>query len=257
MAPQLLMSILSVLTRARSRSHLTTARTCICNKSATCSQSTMGTVLSSSMAKTVKFTFCLLHRNSNVSAGDCIYGTLQMSNLTYAYKAGHQIANHGWSHMDLTTCANASQCSSSLFRQETPHDSALGNIIGAKPSYLRPPYGSYNSTVQQMAAAHGMDMVLWDLDSGDSTGSSVNQSEAIYDNALNGGTDGTLLALNHETSLSTVQQVMPYVLPQWIAQGWTFVTVAQCFNNSAINPNVKPAYSSITTPGTRNFTWHC
>jgi hypothetical protein len=77
-------------------------------------------------------------------------------------------------------------------------ETALQRILGIKPAFTRPPYGSYNNLVRRVADERGQTLVTWDFDSGDSTGSTVAQSNAAYDK-LARQHPSTILALNHET----------------------------------------------------------
>jgi hypothetical protein len=62
---------------------------------------------------------------------------------------------------------------------------------------MRPPYGEYNDLVRQASYVRGQKLVIWDFDSGDSTGSTADQSKAAYDQIAN-QRPSTILALNHE-----------------------------------------------------------
>ncbi|KAJ7666319.1 carbohydrate esterase family 4 protein [Mycena rosella] len=174
---------------------------------------------------------------------DCIYDPAQQDGLKYAYGMGHQIGSHTWSHADLTNVTDAQMDS-----EFTKNDLAITRILGATPAFMRPPYGSYNDAVREAAAQHGKTLIIWDLDSGDSTGSNVSTSKAVYDKGKMSPT-GNILALNHETSATTVTDVLPYALQILAAYKYKFVTVAQCLN---MDP-----YTSITEPGTPDYTWHC
>jgi peptidoglycan/xylan/chitin deacetylase (PgdA/CDA1 family) len=77
-----------------------------------------------------------------------------------------QLANHTWSHPDLTTIS-----SSEIADQLTRNDRFLANNYGAdaKPFY-RPPYGHHNETVRQVAADLGYTATtLWNGSLSDST----------------------------------------------------------------------------------------
>ncbi|KAJ6596023.1 carbohydrate esterase family 4 protein [Mycena sp. CBHHK59/15] len=174
---------------------------------------------------------------------DCIYDTAQQDGLKYAYGKGHQIASHTWSHPDLTTLNQTA-----MEAEMDKVDLALQRILGVTPSCLRPPYGNYNDDVRMVAASRNKSLILWDFDSGDSTGSTPQQSEDMYDQAKASET-GTLLALNHETSNTTVFEVLPYAIKVLQAYGYVLVTVAQCLG-------IEP-YTSITEPGKPNVSWHC
>ena len=115
-----------------------------------------------------------------------------MKRVKYAYAHGHMVASHTWDHKDLTTLTY-DQIHDEFYRVEL----ALERILGVKPAFLRPPYGNYNNLVRQVAYERGQKLVLWDFDSGDSTGSTPAQSNKAYD-ALIKKHPKTILALNHE-----------------------------------------------------------
>jgi peptidoglycan/xylan/chitin deacetylase (PgdA/CDA1 family) len=77
-------------------------------------------------------------------------------------------------------------------------EQAFMRIVGVKPAFLRPPYGSYNDLTRRVAASRGQKLVMWDFDSGDSTGSTPAQSKQMYNDLANRH-PSTVLALNHET----------------------------------------------------------
>ncbi|CAK5268873.1 unnamed protein product [Mycena citricolor] len=182
-----------------------------------------------------------------VASGDCIYDSPQVASVKYVYSKGHQIGSHTWSHPDLTTL------SASQIRLEISKvDDALQNIIGAKPTCFRPPYGYYNDLVRSVAGETGKHIIIWDFDSGDSTGSSATASEKAYDNQIAKHVNN-FLALNHETEGHTdcvsVNQVMPYAVNALKKAGYKMITVAECIG-------VTPYYN-VGTPGNRTAAWHC
>ncbi|KAG8955187.1 Carbohydrate esterase 4 protein [Tulasnella sp. 424] len=174
----------------------------------------------------------------------CIYTPDNEKRLKTAYNAGHQIASHTWHHYNWTTLTNAQ-----LKTEMTKTDTALTKILGIKPAFVRPPYGAYNDASRQVAAANGQAIVIWDFDSGDSVGYTVQQSEAAYKNIAN-KKPKTILTLNHETHETTALTVLPYALKTLKAKGYKFVTVAECLGGK--NPYLKK-----TTPGKRDSTWTC
>jgi len=127
-------------------------------------------------------------------------------------------------------------------------DEALLKILGVKAAFLRPPYGEYNDNVRTAVGNNGQQMVTWDFDSGDSTGSSAAASEKAYDAAF-AKHPSSLLPLNHETYNTTVHEVLPYVLNKYGKSGYKFVTVADCLG-------MKP-YLSQVAPGKKDSSWHC
>ena len=76
-------------------------------------------------------------------------------------------------------------------------DEAVGRILGVAPLFMRPPFGSYDEKVRTAAAIRGQAVVIWDFDSGDSTGSSAEQSKQAYSD-LAARHPSTVLTLNHD-----------------------------------------------------------
>ena len=117
-----------------------------------------------------------------------------MKRVKFAYGKGHMVASHTWAHKDLTTLSE-DDINSEMGRVEE----ALERIIGVKVAFTRPPYSNYNNLVRQVAHSRGQTLVNWDFDSGDSTGSTPEQSKGAYDMLANLQHPSTILALNHET----------------------------------------------------------
>jgi peptidoglycan/xylan/chitin deacetylase (PgdA/CDA1 family) len=77
-------------------------------------------------------------------------------------KRGHQIGNHTYEHVDLT------KQSEDKIRWQLGHTNDI--IVkqgGAKPTFMRPPYGSHNALVDRICAELGLKVVLWDIDTDD------------------------------------------------------------------------------------------
>jgi len=176
---------------------------------------------------------------------DCIYDPDVVPRVLYAFNQGHQLCSHTWSHPDLTTLS-WDQINNQMWLIEE----ALQKITGTYPAFLRPPYGNYNDLVLQAGAVRNQTIIMWDFDSGDSTGSTPAQSQAAYDAFIaTQPRPSTLLALNHETYITTVQEVLPYAIQKLQAAGYNLVTLAECLN--------MPPYQSVQAPGVRDSTWTC
>ncbi|EIN08131.1 carbohydrate esterase family 4 protein [Punctularia strigosozonata HHB-11173 SS5] len=175
---------------------------------------------------------------------DCIYDESVVQSLQHTYNAGHLIGSHTWSHPDLTTLT-FDEIHDQMWKVEL----AMKNILGAKPAFMRPPYGNYNDLVVQVAGERNQSLVLWDFDSQDSIGATVAQSEQLYTNAIKQH-PANILALNHETYETTADQVLPFAIQKLKAAGYTFGTVAECLGGLA-------PYHSYNTPGTRDSSWTC
>lgn len=175
---------------------------------------------------------------------ECIYDDSTIASLKSAFNSGHQIGSHTWQHLDLTTLT-WDEINNQMWLTQL----AMSRILGVYPSFFRPPYGNYNNLVLQAAAERNMTTILWDFDSGDSTGSTVQQSEDAYQTTVNQHPNN-ILALNHETYNTTVDDVLPYAINLLKSAGYNFVTVAECLGMSEM-------YWGVTAPGTPDSTWTC
>ncbi|KAK0186011.1 carbohydrate esterase family 4 protein [Armillaria mellea] len=195
-------------------------------------------IVSTLEANNVKATFFVNGNNYG-----CIYGDAQVQAIKNAYSKGHQISSHTWAHKNLTTLSLGE-----VDNELTRVDKALETILGVKTAFMRPPYGSYSITVLQVAKAHNQSVIIWDFDSGDSTGASAVQSNAKYD-ALAASHPNTILTLNHETYNSTATTVLPHAIQVLQGAGYHLVTVAECLG--------LPLYLSVGKAGAKDSTWTC
>ncbi|MDE0605611.1 MAG: polysaccharide deacetylase family protein [Acidimicrobiaceae bacterium] len=98
---------------------------------------------------------------------------------------GHTVGNHTWRHEDLTTLSRDSFDETVARTQE---------ILGehATPC-LRPPYGSRDAFTREWAAAHGLALALWTVDTFDWR----NPGAAMIANRIvAGATDGAIVSLH-------------------------------------------------------------
>ncbi|KAL8279655.1 hypothetical protein RQP46_007968 [Phenoliferia psychrophenolica] len=172
---------------------------------------------------------------------DCIYKYAE--DLQRRYQAGHQIAT--WTHPDITTISAAA------FENEiTLLETALQKILGIKPKYFRPPYGSYNNAALAILKKRGYKVVNWNLVSGDAEGGTASSCIAAYKNVYKKPLK-PYIALNHETYQITANNVVPTVVPKLISAGYKLVTVAQCLGDN------QPYQGAIGALGKRDSSWTC
>ncbi|CAG8549386.1 5836_t:CDS:2 [Paraglomus occultum] len=172
----------------------------------------------------------------------CIYDMADIIKRIVA--DGHQLAHHTWSHPDLTTLSDAQ-----IIDEMTKLETAFRKIVGKVPRYMRPPYGAYDDRVRAVLGTLGYKMVLWDIDSGDSLGYSVSQSEQVYID--NSNYPAPHCALNHDPHSTTVNDVAPFAIDLLQGKGYTLSTFGQCVGDTT------GWYKETTTPGTRDNTWVC
>jgi peptidoglycan/xylan/chitin deacetylase (PgdA/CDA1 family) len=137
-------------------------------------------------------------------------------------KEGHEIAAHTYRHPNL------SNMSSAEIREEL---SLCYNIIqqttGRSPVLFRPPFGSYNMTVQSIAAEFGYPIILWSVDTRDWESRNANTILSHFVNQ-----DGTVrirdgdIILMHDLYSATVEAAIQ-AIDILLAEGFTFVTVSE------------------------------
>ena len=79
-----------------------------------------------------------------------------------AYKSGHEIAMHTWSHSYMTTLTNEQ-----IVAELKWNELAIKEATGVAPKYFRPPYGDIDNRVRDVAAALGFIPIIWNHDTND------------------------------------------------------------------------------------------
>lgn len=139
---------------------------------------------------------------------------------------GFLLANHTWSHPDMTTLSAAQQAA------EMDNATAQqASIVGSRPCFFRPPYGAYNSTTLGLADARNMAVFNWSVDTRDweARGSGdpywVNR---IISLAQTGGsqTHPVILFHNQPTGNPATVSALPTIIDFYRDRGYTFVDLA-------------------------------
>jgi peptidoglycan-N-acetylglucosamine deacetylase len=126
-------------------------------------------------------------------------------------REGHSIGNHSFTHSDLTRLSAAG------VKQELANtQSAIQQAGGANATAFRPPYGSVNQVVRQVAASMGLSVDLWSVDPRDW---SQPGSGAIVQRVLSGDGPGAVILL-HVLHQQTVD-ALPAIIEGIRAQGYT------------------------------------
>ena len=126
--------------------------------------------------------------------------------VTQQVSAGHQVANHSYSHVRLTTL------SPGLLRRELSRATAVLRPIGPV-RYFRPPFGDYDEIVAAEAERQGLRLTLWTADSQDYRLTSLAQIVTRASAAQPGG-----IVLFHDGPELTVAAV-PRVVDAYRARG--------------------------------------
>ncbi|KAI8138467.1 hypothetical protein BJV82DRAFT_630931 [Fennellomyces sp. T-0311] len=145
-----------------------------------------------------------------------------------AFKAGHEMAIHTWSHSYLTTLTNE-QVVAELKWTEL----AIKEATGYSPRFFRPPYGDIDDRVRSIAAALGFTPVIWNHDTDDwmaveSPGFDVqwiDGNATEWANAAQSSQDGGI-SLEHDLYNVTVDAAIR-ILPT-LQKAYKVTTVGAC-----------------------------
>ena len=131
--------------------------------------------------------------------------------------AGHLIANHTWSHLDLQRLSPAL-----VTEQMTRAADAIHAATGRVPDLFRAPYGAWSPFVLAQCARAGLTPLGWSVDPRDWSRPGV---PSIVANIM-GNTRGGSIILEHDGGGNRAQTVaaLKIVIPGLLAAGYHFRT---------------------------------
>ena len=155
---------------------------------------------------------------------------------------GFPIGNHNTTHHDPTSLAT-DQLALSLESDRRILDETLGvPSINA----FRPPYGSYDSRVLEVAGRAGYPLLVgWDVDSKDQSGV-AGVSEEVANAST--GADGSIVLMHCGSPLTPL--ALPAIIDRYRARGFAFVMIPQMFGRPAPTVGWAPPSSPDTWPTT-------
>jgi len=131
--------------------------------------------------------------------------------------AGHKIANHTWSHLDLVYLPPAA-----VADQIGRATGAIHKATGKVPALFRAPYGAWSPVVLRECAQAGMTPLDWSVDPRDWSRPGV---AAIVGNIMRNTRTGSII-LEHDGGGDRSQTVaaLKIVLPRLLDAGYRFAT---------------------------------
>ncbi len=166
----------------------------------------------------VKATFFLIGQNINGNT---------RSILERQNASGHELANHSYTHSDMTTMSW-----SSIQNEINQTNNLIKQYTGQTAKFFRPPYISVNNTMYSaidMAFVQGTMHNDWD-------GSS--SSSQIANSVTRGVKDGQVILLHDFQGNSATVNALPTIIENLKNQGYQFVTMSQLFQYKGKNANV-------------------
>ena len=133
--------------------------------------------------------------------------------------AGHELAGHSYSHLNLKTADPATA------RSEIERGSQAIADVAARPLLFRPPFGKRSGAVEQACRDLGLTMVLWAVDSGDTMPFA---SDRIAAEVLQRVESGDIVLMHdggdrRQRTLDATEQILVGLR----SRGYRFVTVSE------------------------------
>ncbi len=126
--------------------------------------------------------------------------------------AGDEIGNHSYDHPKYP--GNGELAST---------DRRIRAATGFEPCLFRPPYGLVDATVAAAAQSNKLEMVLWNLDSGDDHHQGA---AAIQAHAVHRARPGSIILMHDGGHHPQTPRALPGVIEGLRARGFRFVTVS-------------------------------
>ncbi|XP_021956238.1 peptidoglycan-N-acetylglucosamine deacetylase-like [Folsomia candida] len=141
-----------------------------------------------------------------------------------AYREGHQIGNHGWSHPDMRNITE-DEIRSELSGVET----LIYGTIGVRPTIFRPPYGEYNQKLVRVAKEEfNYEVIMWNIDTWDwSHPGDTEAGMEEYYSAINSTLHHNYIALHHDVQGGAVN-LAATAIEFMVGQGFELVTMSEC-----------------------------
>lgn len=130
---------------------------------------------------------------------------------------GHDLANHSWSHKDLTKLNTAA-----ITKEIMDGRNKILEISGVETKLVRLPYGSTNKTVRAVAEETESTLVRWSVDPQDWK---FRDADTVYNAVMDRVKDGSVV-LVHDIHPTTVD-AMERLIPDLQAAGYQLVTVTE------------------------------
>lgn len=146
-------------------------------------------------------------------------------------KSGNEVASHTYSHKDL-----AALSIEDMIAEITKASDNIYALTGEYPTFVRPPYGSFNDDVKQNANSP---LVTWNLDSEDWKS---RDADTIVAHVLKEAGDGKIVLMHdiHTFSVDAAE----ILIPKLIERGYQIVTLRELFYYKGIELENGKVYHS-------------
>ncbi len=148
------------------------------------------------------------------------YVSTQPELVKQMLEEGHQVANHTYSHPNMSAISTLTDFQKELQKLETAYEEAVGQPM---VKYYRPPQGKYSVDNLKMAKELGYKTFFWSLAYVDWYNDKQPTKEQAFQKLLGRIHPGAIVLL-HSTS-KTNSEILDELLTKWEELGYTFGTL--------------------------------
>ncbi len=144
------------------------------------------------------------------------------------FQAGHELANHSYTHRDLRTLEGRD-----LAEELDKTHRLIETITDQKMKFFRPPGGQYNDKVMGEASNLNYTMALWTVLPQDHTSP---PSDMIVDRVVKGAGENGVVLLH--SGIENTLTALPEIIARLKDQGYRFVTLSELAAGGAEMPSL-------------------
>ncbi|GED34387.1 polysaccharide deacetylase family protein [Brevibacillus centrosporus] len=165
----------------------------------------------------------VLHQN-NIRATFFVLGSQVDKHprvMQWIYKAGHEIGNHGYHHLDLNKLTEHE-----VYEDIRHGERSILRTTGILAQYYRPPGGVMTHDVMNAVQSSGYDIIHWSVDPRDW---SLARTASVIAKSVKSNVSPGDIILFHDGGLNQRQTVaaLQELITDLRSQGYRFVTVSQ------------------------------
>lgn len=133
---------------------------------------------------------------------------------------GHEIGNHTYTH------PSAVKTGEQALREELRScEEIIQSVTDTSPKLFRPPQGSWNTRVYEIARERDYSVILWDIDTQDWADTPADKiASYVIDNTKGGN---IILMHDYHSGVCTTTEALRLFLPVLLERGFRFVTVSE------------------------------
>lgn len=135
-------------------------------------------------------------------------------------RRGHEIGNHTYTH------PSAVKTGEQQLRQELRScEEIIQSVTDTSPKLFRPPQGSWNTRVYEIAREQDYSVILWDIDTQDWADTPADKIASYVIENTKGG--NIILMHDYHSGTCTTTEALRLFLPVLLERGFRFVTVSE------------------------------